>query len=212
MYYNKNLFVNEKLRTQVKKLLTVQFVTLLCIIAVALAVFIGATLFIVLLAGKNFPVGYAIPALGATLFGALFAVNLPIANRLNKLRATQTEEMKNTVYGEKYSELLKTGKECERLGYYIIAPAVAVSLIASFIIAVFFPYDYNYSYIGFLAPLILVCLISLIPLSKKRKAIVNAENDLIDLFDKQYEIANAEERDKAEAEASSDEPNDNLLN
>ena len=194
MYYNKNLFVNEQLKTQFKKLLKKQLIVLFSIIAAALVLYIGTILQLVMLVGKNFPIGYAIPALGATLFVALFAANLPIANRLNKLRAAQTEEMKDTVYGEKYAALLQAGKNCEKLSYYLIIPSVVLSLIISLIVSIFFPYEYYYSYFGLLlSSFFLVCIVFFIPLSRKRKAVKNAEIDLADLFAKQYEIENTKE-------------------
>lgn len=203
MYYNKNLFVNEQFYTQAKRLEKKQLICVICIAVAAVVLTIAVALPLMLVIGTSFPIGYVTPALAAVLFSALFAVIIPISKRLNKLCLTQTEQLKSTVYGEKYAALLQEGKKCEKVSYCLVTPSVVLSVIVSLVLAIIFPYEFYYSYLGFLGTAFVFCLISFIVSNRNRKQIKNMENDLVDFFAKQYELANAE------AAAQTNEKNEN---
>lgn len=200
MYYNKNLFINERIRTQVKRLEKRQLIFIISVAVGTVALFVGALILLVAVGNEYFPVGCLIPAVGATTLAIMFTGLGITTKRIDNLRSAQTEQLKDTVYGEKYAALLQTGRKCGKLGYIIVIPAAALSLIVSLVLAIIFPDKIYFAYLGFIVPLFSVCVIDLIALSRNRKEIKKLENDLIDLFAKQYEIESAKANAQAETQ------------
>jgi len=197
MYYNKNLFIEERIKDEVIRLEKKQLVSLLVIIASTLLLCLGALIYMIVFFNGEFPCAYLIPALAALSFAVLTAVIAPLSKRIGKCRIEQTEQLVKTVYGQKYAALLQTCKSCQKINYAVLCAIFAISFSASLALSIVFPYEY-YSYLGFLLPLLILGGVAMIVLKRVHKKAVLQENDLIDFFDEQYEAAIAAESSNAQ--------------
>ncbi len=185
MYYNKELFVNEEIKANYDKLnkrLTALLISLiLSIVFVSLAVII--TLGIKF--SETFMTGYAMAILGTLIFAVMFSLVLPCRMKIDILRNKQAEELKGQPVYEKYAELLKSGRKLNKITDGITFSAVAIAIIAVWVLAAIFPYDFWCAY-AFVFP-ILICNLILLTRRSKIEQIKELETEILRELHKENE-------------------------
>ncbi len=160
MYYNKDLFVNEEIKANYNRLNKLQTILSLFVLLSAMAVAMAVIITLVAKFSEIFMTGYAMAIFATVTFALMFSLSLPCKMKIDLLRNKQAEELKGQPIYEKYSELLKSGQKLNKITDCITFGAVAISIIAVWVLAVIFPYDFWCTY-AFVFPILIGNLILL---------------------------------------------------
>lgn len=116
--------------------------------------------------------------------------SLPFRKKLDLLRNKQTEELKGQPVYEKYAELLKSGRKLNKITDCITFGAVAIAIIAVWVLAAIFPYDFWCAYAFILS--ILICDLILLTRGNKIEQIKKLETEILQELHKENENQNGE--------------------
>ncbi len=190
MYYNKELFVNEEIKTKYKKLLKLQTVLALSIVLSIAAIWL-ACFVALLIMYDDFMYGYLFAAFGTLLLVAVFAALIPCAVAMNKLRAEQTEAMNGQPIYDKYVVLLQAGRKFAKSNNCYALAVVAVCLIVAWVLAIVFPYELYIVALPFVVAGITANLRTIFE-NRKVKEIKSMENEIAAELSKNVENENGD--------------------
>lgn len=177
MYYNKELFVNEEIKAKYKqkeKLLTVLLLSLqIPIIVITLAIIIT----LVIKFPKTFMIGYAMAVFASILFAVIYAISFPFQKKFDLLRSMQVEVLSGQPIYEKYIELLNLGRKLNKVSNFISIGTTIISIIAVWVLAIFFPYCFFNVYACTLPTI--ASNILLLTRSKRIKQIKSTEEEIL---------------------------------
>ncbi len=190
MYYNKELFINEEIKVDYNHLNKKQTVLLLSILLSIALVALAVIITLGIKFSETFMTGYAMAILGTVMFAVMFSLVLPFRMKIDILRNKQTEELKGQPVYEKYVELLNSGRELNKITDCITFGAVAISIIAVWVLAIIFPYDFWCAY-AFVLPILIGNLI-LLTRRNKIEQIKKSETEILQELHKENENQNGE--------------------
>lgn len=177
MFYNKELFINDEIKSEYKRYEKLLNVLVISIVVSFVVVWIAVLVTLGIKFRGEFKDGYAMAIFASVIFVVLFVLVLPFQKKFDVLRNKQTEDLKGQPIYEKYVELLNSGSKLNKITNYITLGATIISLILVWVLAVIYPHSF-YVFFAFLIPLI-VCDLILITRSKKISQIKLSENKIL---------------------------------
>lgn len=177
MYYNKDLFVNETIKANYNRLYKKQTILSLSVVLSAMAIALAVIITLAVKFPEMFMTGYAMAIFATATYALMFSLTFPIGKKLDLLRNQQAEELKAQPIYEKYTALLKKGRELNKMTDCITFSAVAIAIIAVWVLAAIFPYDFWCAY-AFVFP-ILICNLILLTRRNKIKQIKTLEAEIL---------------------------------